>query len=70
MNLAFHTTHDLVETFDLKLIAGRSFSKDFATDAEQAVLINRKMLEKLELNNPDEALGEVFYFYPKDGKES
>jgi putative ABC transport system permease protein len=67
LNLAFHTTHDLVETFDLKLIAGRSFSKDFATDAEQAVLINRKMLEKLELNNPDEALGEVFYFYPKDG---
>jgi len=67
LNLAFHTTHDLVETFDLKLIAGRSFSKDFPTDAEQAVLINRKMLEKLELNNPDEALGEVFYFYPKDG---
>lgn len=67
LNLAFHTTHDLVETFDLKLIAGRSFSKDFTTDAEQAVLINRKMLEKLELNNPDEALGEVFYFYPKEG---
>ncbi len=67
LNLAFHTTHDLVETFDLELIAGRSFSRDFPTDADQAVLINRKMLEKLELNSPEEALGEVFFFYPKDG---
>ncbi|HAW80706.1 MAG TPA: hypothetical protein DCX27_13930, partial [Balneola sp.] len=64
LNLALHTTYDFVETFDLKLIAGRSFSKDFPTDAKQAVLINREMVSKLELNSPDEAIGEAFYFFP------
>ncbi len=64
LNLALHTTYDFVEAFDLKLIAGRSFSKDFPTDAKQAVLINREMVSKLELNSPDEAIGEAFYFFP------
>ena len=64
LNLALHTTYDFVEAFDLKLIAGRSFSKDFPTDAKQAVLMNREMVSKLELNSPDEAIGEAFYFFP------
>lgn len=67
LNLVFHTTHDVIETFDLTIIAGRTFSKDFKTDADDAVLVNRKMLSKLELENPQDALGEVFYFYPKEG---
>ena len=37
---------------------------DFPTDAKQAVLINREMVSKLELNSPDEAIGEAFYFFP------
>ena len=68
LNLALHTTYDLVQTFDLEVIAGRAFSKDFSTDGDQAILINRKMLQKLELDDPEEALGEIFYFYPKDGE--
>lgn len=67
LNLVLHVTHDVVETFDLNIIAGRSFSKEFQTDAEDAVLINRKMLSVLEIQDPQDALGEVFYFYPKEG---
>tara|TARA_R110002124_G_scaffold237069_2_gene402305 strand:- start:35 stop:2497 length:2463 start_codon:yes stop_codon:yes gene_type:complete len=66
LNLSLSVTHDFVETFDLTLLAGRSFSRDFKTDADEAVLINRKMLTKLGIENPDDALGEVFYFYPKN----
>jgi putative ABC transport system permease protein len=67
LNLVLHVTHDVAETFDLTIIAGRSFSKEFQTDAEDAVLINRRMLSKLGIEDPQDALGEVFYFYPKEG---
>lgn len=38
---------DFVKTLDLQLIAGRDFSKDFATDSN-AVVINEAMAEQLE----------------------
>ncbi|SMO91898.1 ABC transporter permease [Gracilimonas mengyeensis] len=62
-NQALFVTHDFVETFDLEILAGRSFSKEFATDEESAVLINEKMLQRLGLESPDEAIGHEFYFY-------
>lgn len=68
LNLVLHVTHDAIETFDLKILAGRSFSKDFTTDAENAVMINRKMLSKLDVESPEEALGETFYYYPPSGE--
>jgi len=67
LNPALHVTYDLVQTFDLEVVAGRSFSRDFSTDEDNAVLINRKMINKLGLQNPDEALGKIFYFFPKTG---
>ncbi len=66
-NLVLHVTHDFTETFDLTLLAGRSFSRDFSTDAENAILINRKMLAQLEVEDPEKALGKIFYYYPPTG---
>lgn len=66
-NLVLHVTHDFTETFDLTLLAGRSFSRDFSTDADNAVLINRKMLSQLEVDDPEKALGKIFYYYPPTG---
>jgi|AntRauTorcE11897_2_1112592.scaffolds.fasta_scaffold00142_3 putative ABC transport system permease protein len=68
MNLVLHVTHDLVETFDLQIVAGRGFSRNFSTDAEQSILINRTMLRKLEAETPEEAIGEIFYYYPPQGE--
>jgi putative ABC transport system permease protein len=67
LNLLLQVTHDFTETFDLNIIAGRTFSRDFSTDADNAVIINRKMLSKLDVDSPDEAIGETFYFYPPTG---
>lgn len=67
LNPALHVTYDFVETFDLEIVSGRSFSRDFSTDDDNAVLINRQMVSKLGLQSPDEALGKVFYFFPKTG---
>jgi putative ABC transport system permease protein len=68
LNLVFHVTYDVVETFDLEVIAGRAFSREFSTDAEKAVMINRQMLTKLEAETPEEALGETIYYYPPSGE--
>ncbi|MBO6585346.1 MAG: ABC transporter permease [Gracilimonas sp.] len=67
LNLVLHVTHDVTETFDLEIIAGRSFSRDFSTDAEKSVLINRKMLTQLDAETPEQALGETIYHYPPSG---
>ena len=66
-NLVLHVTHGFTETFDLELVAGRSFSKEFISDANQNILINEKMLTQLDVDTPEEALGAPFYFYPAEG---
>lgn len=67
-NLVLHVTHDFVETFNLEVIAGRTFSRDFSSDADQSILINRTMLRKLQAETPEEAIGEIFYYYPPEGE--
>ncbi|WP_234573170.1 FtsX-like permease family protein [Rhodohalobacter sp. 614A] len=60
--LTLHVNHDFVETFGIDVIAGRDFSEEFTTDNEQAVLINRQMVEVLGVETPEDALGELFYY--------
>lgn len=67
-NLALHVTHDFVETFDLNILAGRSFSREFPSDPEQSILINESMLTKLDVTSAEEAIGSTFYFYPPVGE--
>ncbi len=51
------TMHDFVETYEIDLIAGRSFSEEFGTDPGQAVVINERAVDYLGWNSPDDALG-------------
>lgn len=52
--------HDILETMDIEIIAGRDFSEDFSTDGEQALLINREMVRYLEWGDPEDAVGRTF----------
>lgn len=54
--------YDFVNAFDLKIIAGRNFSKDFGTDPN-AVIFNRKGVEQLGFNKPEEAIGKKIDFW-------
>jgi putative ABC transport system permease protein len=54
--------YDFMKVYDLKIIAGRTFSKDFGTDAS-AVIFNRKGIEQLGFNKPDEAVGKRIDFW-------
>jgi putative ABC transport system permease protein len=54
--------YDYMKTFDLKLIAGRAFSKSFGSD-DSAVIFNRKAIEQLGFNKPEEALNKRIDFW-------
>lgn len=54
--------YDFINTYNLKLIAGRAFSKSFGTD-DHAVIFNRKGIEQLGFNKPEEALGKKIDFW-------
>ena len=47
--------YDFLPAYDLKLVAGRNFSKDFATD-KKAILLNEKAIAMLGFKNPEEAV--------------
>ena len=54
--------YDYMKTYGLKLIAGRIFSKNFGTD-DSAVIFNRKAIEQLGFNKPEEALNKRIDFW-------
>ncbi|MGX1927961.1 ABC transporter permease [Flagellimonas sp. 2504JD4-2] len=54
--------HDFMDLFDTKVIAGRSFSKDFGAD-KSTVVFNRKGIRQLGFDNPEEAIGKEIEFW-------
>jgi putative ABC transport system permease protein len=52
----FIVRSDFIETFDIKVVAGRAFSKDILSDTADAIMINEKMAMNLGWTN-EEALG-------------
>ena len=61
-NMTLHVKHDFIEAYDVKLLAGRSFSRDYPADAENSILINKAMLNQIDAETPRDALGTRFYF--------
>ncbi len=51
-----HVDRHFIETYDIELIAGRNYSKDFSTDTS-AFLINEQALKTLGLNDAEAAIG-------------
>lgn len=46
--------HNYIKTFGLKLIAGRDF---YPADTANAFIVNQQMLKKLNIGNPEQAIG-------------
>jgi putative ABC transport system permease protein len=49
-------THDFIETFDMEMVSGRSFSKEFPTDITEGIIINESAAERFGWSSED-ALG-------------
>jgi putative ABC transport system permease protein len=52
----FMVRHDFTETFDIKVVAGRSFSSKISSDTARAIMINETMARNMGWTN-EEALG-------------
>jgi putative ABC transport system permease protein len=54
--------YDYINTYGLKLIAGRAFSKDFGSD-KYSVIFNKKGVEQLGFTKPEDAIGKKIDFW-------
>lgn len=54
--------YDFLKTYDLKLIAGRNFSKEFGSDPK-AVVFNKMAIQQLGFSNPEDAIGKEIDFW-------
>ena len=54
--------YDYINAYGLKMIAGRAFSKEFGSD-KSSVIFNRKGIEQLGFNKPEEAIGKKIDFW-------
>jgi putative ABC transport system permease protein len=55
----FNVDSEFMDNFELGLIAGRNFSREFSTDASKAVIVNEKTVKALGFDAPEEILGKV-----------
>lgn len=54
---ALFVDENFIPTMDIKLLAGRNFSKAFPRDDSLAVIINESMMKNLNCKTPQEAIG-------------
>jgi predicted permease len=59
-----NTRHDFVETMDMELVAGRAFSRDFASDSAN-VIINERAAEAMGLEDP---VGQDLALWGREGQ--
>ena len=56
---------NFLKTYQIDLSTGRNFSRDFATDMEQAVIVNEAAVKEFGWKTPKEAVGKTLMFGPK-----
>lgn len=49
--------HDFLKTFDIPVVAGRTYDESFVTDDSLALVVNRTMIKQLGYGSPEEAVG-------------
>jgi predicted permease len=63
MNVDF-VDYDYFETLGIEMAEGRTFSKNFATDAEQAYIVNEELVRQMGMEDP---VGKRFAFWEEWG---
>ncbi len=59
---------DYISLFDIHLVAGRSFSREFKTDNTQAMLLNEAAVKMFGYSSPEQAIGKRFKQWGREGK--
>ncbi len=64
----YFVNEDFIDQLGMEVIAGRGFSRDFASDSSQAMVVNEKTLSLLGYTKPDEAIGARYQQWGSNGK--
>ena len=56
----FMMRHDFVQTFNIPIVAGRSYNKELVTDDTLAMVVNEALVRNLGWKSPEEAVGKDF----------
>jgi putative ABC transport system permease protein len=59
--------YDFIDTYKMKLVAGRNFSRKYATDDTAAFILNESAVRKLGWGPPDNAIGKPLQYGGQDG---
>lgn len=59
---------DFIDTYNIDMIAGRDFSKDYKSDVSKAFIINEFATSHYQFGTPEEALGKEINVEGKKGK--
>lgn len=60
--------YDFFETYGMKIVAGRNFSKKYATDDSLGYILNEAAVRMIGWENPAEAVGQVLHYGNVKGK--
>lgn len=64
----YEIDEDFVPTYNMNIIAGRNFSKDFPTDTTTALLVNESAARFYGYSNPEDIVGKNFSQWGREGK--
>jgi putative ABC transport system permease protein len=59
---------DYINNYKIKMVAGRGFSRDFATDTTQAMVLNEAAVKMFGYTSPQQAIGKRFKQWGREGK--
>jgi len=57
---SYAVDYDFIRQFDIKMAAGRAFSRDFATDSSQALVLNEAAIAEFGYSSAQDAIGKRF----------
>lgn len=64
----YFVNENYIPQFGIEIVAGRDFSRDFATDSTQAMVINESAVKLLGYSKPEDAIGARFKQWGREGK--
>ncbi len=64
----FQVGMDFITHFGLKLVAGRSYSRDFPSDSSKALVINEAAARQYGYTNPADVIGKKFSQWGREGE--
>jgi putative ABC transport system permease protein len=59
---------DYLKQFNIKMVAGRAFSRDFMTDTTHSMILNEAAVKMFDYRSPQDAVGRDFNQWGREGK--